>query len=88
MYLHNAAESQLPLIQEKFYTRLATAFEFLERKVQEGKIRHYGMATWVSFRAKAEEKGIHVSLERALDIAKQVAGEHHHFHYVQLPVPG
>lgn len=72
---------------DKFYDRLAKAFEFLETKVQEGKIKHYGMATWVCFRAKPDEKGIHLSLEKVLDIAKQVAGDHHHMNYVQLPVP-
>ena len=52
MYLHNVAEAQLPILKDDFYNRLAIAFEFLEKKVQEGKIKHYGLATWVCFRAK------------------------------------
>jgi len=45
-YLHNAAEQQMSLLgEDKFFNKLAKAFEFLEMKIQLKKIRSYGMAT-------------------------------------------
>ena len=61
-YLHNCAESQLALLgEEKFYTRLAKAFEFLEEKCEQGKIKNYGMATFNCFRRHPEDVRIHLS---------------------------
>jgi len=46
----------MPILgEDKFYDRLAKAFELLEKKVAENKIKQYGLATWVGFRAKPEE---------------------------------
>lgn len=51
-YLHNCVESQLSLVgRATFMERLSKAFEFLEGEVQKGRIRYYGMASWVCFRA-------------------------------------
>lgn len=87
LYLHNAAESQLPLIhEEKFFERLTSSFEFFEKKRSENKIKNYGLATWISFRAPHTEKDLHVSLERVVKIAEQVGGKDHGFKYVQLPI--
>ena len=66
--------------------RLAKAFEFLELKVQEGVIKHYGMATWVCFRALPTEEGLYLSLQEVVELAKRVGGSNHHFNYVQVPV--
>ncbi|CAK80842.1 unnamed protein product (macronuclear) [Paramecium tetraurelia] len=87
LYLHNAAESQLPFLgYEKFYDRVAKAFEQYEKSVQNGKIKRYGMATWVCFRAKPDEDRIHVPLEKIVEIAERVGGKNHHFEYVQMPI--
>jgi aryl-alcohol dehydrogenase-like predicted oxidoreductase len=45
-----------------FFDRLAKAFEFLEQKVQEGKIRDYGLATYSCFRVKPSETKMHLNL--------------------------
>lgn len=77
----------MPLIgAENFYKRLADAFEFYEKKIQEGKIKHYGLATWVSFRAKPDEENLHLSLEKCLEVAKKVAGDNNNLKYIQLPI--
>ena len=56
-YLHNP-ETQLEEISEQeFYLRLTKAFELLEQKVSEGKIRWYGTATWNGYRISHESKG-------------------------------
>lgn len=84
-YLHNI-EAQLPHIQQdKLFDRLAKAFEFCEKKVQDGKIRSYGLATWACFRAKPKESKLHLNLQDIEKIAQKVGGEKHKFKYVQLP---
>lgn len=83
-YVHNP-ESQLPEVSpERFRDRLRDAFAFLERAVQEGKIRYCGVATWNAFRVAPSARDA-MSLEETVHLAKQVAGEQHHFRFVQLP---
>jgi aryl-alcohol dehydrogenase-like predicted oxidoreductase len=83
-YIHNP-ESQLGSVsREEFETRLRAAFEALERGVAEGKIKNYGVATWNGFRVAPTAQGFH-SLERMVEIAREVGGEQHHFHFIQLP---
>lgn len=64
MYLHNAYESWGVHLEddEKFMSKLMQAFEFYEKKIEKKELRHYGMATWLCFRSKQEEKGIHLNL--------------------------
>lgn len=86
-YLHNCAESQLALLgEEKFYTRLAKAFEFLEEKCEQGKIKNYGMATFNCFRSPPEEVGIHLSLQKVHGLAEKVGGKNHRLKFVQVPI--
>jgi aryl-alcohol dehydrogenase-like predicted oxidoreductase len=84
-YLHNP-EVQLGNVSEKvFYDRLEKAFAFLEHAVQEGRIRHYGLATWNGLRLPPGQTK-HISLEKAKMIARSVAESgQDHFRYVQLP---
>jgi aryl-alcohol dehydrogenase-like predicted oxidoreductase len=83
-YVHNP-ETQLGHVpQQTFYERLRRAFEFLEGAVQENRIRWYGAATWSGFRANPADPG-YLSLERFVQTAQQVAGDTHHFRFVQLP---
>jgi aryl-alcohol dehydrogenase-like predicted oxidoreductase len=83
-YIHNP-ESQLGYVSEReFYDRLKLAFERLEQNRAQGKLRHYGVATWNGFRVAADS-GDHHSLVRMVEIAREVAGESHGFHFIQLP---
>src|SRR5678816_493549 len=60
-YIHNP-ESQLGQISEpEFYDRLGLAFERLEENRRQGKLAHYGVATWNGFRTSADS-GNHHSL--------------------------
>jgi aryl-alcohol dehydrogenase-like predicted oxidoreductase len=83
-YLHNP-ESQLAEIDRyTFEARIAKAFEILERNRTEGKINYYGVATWDGFRITPDKENYH-SLERFVNIAKQVGGDDHGFGFIQLP---
>mmetsp|Transcript_32966 Transcript_32966/g.57889 ORF Transcript_32966/g.57889 Transcript_32966/m.57889 type:complete len:236 (+) Transcript_32966:480-1187(+) len=87
LYLHNPAESQLPALDtNEFNKRLRAAFEFLERVRSEGKIRAYGLATWLSLRSPVSESQLHVSLEKTLKLAEEVGGKNHGLEYVQVPI--
>ncbi|KAM3131576.1 hypothetical protein pb186bvf_016360 [Paramecium bursaria] len=87
LYLHNAAESQLPIIgYQAFYDRIKRVFQFFEEQVQLGKIKQYGLATYVCFRASPAEIKIHLNLEKIVKLAEEVAGPNHHFRYVQMPI--
>jgi predicted aldo/keto reductase-like oxidoreductase len=68
----------------EFWQRLRAAFEFLEQSVANGTTRNYGVATWNGFRAEPDAGGYH-SLERMVEIAKEVAGNEHHFRFIQVP---
>ncbi len=84
-YVHNP-ESQLSSVSpEDFWRRLRAAFEFLEQSAAQGKIKNYGVATWNGFRAEPDAREYH-SLARISGIAREVAGDAHHFRFIQLPV--
>jgi len=83
-YLHNP-ETQLGHVSaDAFYERIRSAFAFLETKVADGAIRFYGAATWNGFRCQpGASEGL--SLQRLIEIATEIAGEQHHFRFIQLP---
>jgi len=83
-YVHNPETQLGHVAPETFYERLRRAFEFLEGSAGDNKIRWYGAATWNGFRANPADRG-YLSLERMIATAKEVAGEKHHFRFVQLP---
>ncbi len=84
-YVHNP-ESQLSAVShDEFWRRLRAAFEFLEQSVASGKIKNYGVATWNGFRAEPDSQSYH-SLESMVEIAREIAGDAHHFRFIQLPV--
>ncbi|MGA9997226.1 MAG: aldo/keto reductase [Pyrinomonadaceae bacterium] len=83
-YIHNP-ESQLSAVsREEFETRLRSAFELLEQNIAGDKIKRYGAATWNGFRV-APDKREHLSLERIVEIAREVGGDSHGFRFIQLP---
>jgi aryl-alcohol dehydrogenase-like predicted oxidoreductase len=84
-YVHNP-ESQLAAVSaDQFWTRIRAAFEFLEQSVANGKIKNYGVATWNGFRGEPDTRDYH-SLETMVGIARAIAGDEHHFRFIQLPV--
>jgi aryl-alcohol dehydrogenase-like predicted oxidoreductase len=84
-YLHNP-ETQLEEVSpEEFRNRLRAGFEFLEGAVAAGKVGAYGLATWNGFRQPAGSPALH-ALPDIVAVAREVAGEAHHFGYIQLPV--
>lgn len=83
-YVHNP-ESQLPHVsREQFMQRLRSAFALLEKKIQEGKIRNYGLATWNGFRADQKAPEYH-SLAEIMSAARDAGGESNGFRFIQLP---
>jgi aryl-alcohol dehydrogenase-like predicted oxidoreductase len=83
-YLHNP-ESQLAAVSRPvFRDRLKDAFSMLEGLVKEGMIRYYGLATWNAFRMPEDARD-HIGLFEIADLARAIAGEHHHLRFVQLP---
>ncbi len=85
LYIHNAAESQIPAVgKREFMRRLHEAFSFFEGVRKEGKTMYYGMATWDCFRI-AETEGGHMELEETLEVAREVGGAQNGFKFVQFP---
>jgi aryl-alcohol dehydrogenase-like predicted oxidoreductase len=83
-YLHNPETQLSEVSPEVFRARIREAFLFLESAVASKSIRAYGMATWNSFRDDPKASG-YISLKEMADIARDVAGDDHHFRFVQLP---
>jgi aryl-alcohol dehydrogenase-like predicted oxidoreductase len=84
-YIHNP-ESQLGagVGRTDFRHRLRDAFAALEKAVKTGKLRFYGCATWNGFRLPPTQREA-MSLEDLVAAAREVAGDGHHFRFVQLP---
>lgn len=83
-YLHNPEMQLEEISRDEFYRRLRAAFELLERKVAEGKIGMYGTATWNGYRNRVNAVD-HLELEQLVALAREVAGNNHHFRVIQLP---
>jgi aryl-alcohol dehydrogenase-like predicted oxidoreductase len=83
-YLHNPETQLSEISPADFLKRIREAFVFLESAVSRGQIQYYGMATWNGFR---QEKSARDSMQLAqlVEIAKEIAGEKHHFRFIQLP---
>ncbi|MFA7360256.1 MAG: aldo/keto reductase [Candidatus Kapaibacterium sp.] len=65
-----------------YYNRIKTAFEFLEEKVSEGKIKYYGISS--NTFAESSIMFDFTSLERVYEIAVNIS-DSHHFKIIQLP---
>lgn len=83
-YIHNP-ETQLDEIsREEFTNRIRAAFEFLEQAVTDGRVRLYGTATWNGYRRPPNARD-YLSISEVIEIAREVAGQAHHFRVIQLP---
>lgn len=83
-YLHNPETQQAELSREEFYRRLEAAFALLEKLAAQGRIGSYGIATWSGLRVPPDAVD-YLDLNRMVAIARGLAGEAHHFRFVQMP---
>jgi aryl-alcohol dehydrogenase-like predicted oxidoreductase len=84
-YLHNPGQQLATVASDELRQRLRAAFVAMEECVSRGDIGVYGVATWDELRVPPDSPR-HLSLEGLVDLAKEVAGEGHHFRAVQLPI--
>lgn len=73
---------QLSDAREIYYERIRRAFEFLEEKVKEGKIKYYGISS-NTFPVYSNQYEF-TSLEKIIDIANSIS-EKNYFKVIQLP---
>ena len=83
-YIHNPESQLADVPRDVFRQRLKDAFAALEKLVKAGKLQYYGVATWSAFRV-ADSSRDYMDLFDLAKIANEVAGEHHHFRFIQLP---
>ena len=83
-FVHNPETQLGEISRQDFLKRMLAAFRVLEQKVEQGKIRFYGTATWNGYRENPNGKS-YLSLEELIGLARNVGGEEHHFRALQLP---
>ncbi len=83
-YLHNPEAQLSEIAPEEFLKRVRDAFVFLEAAVARDQIQYYGMATWNGFRQEKSARDA-MQLTEIASIAEEIAGEKHHFRFLQLP---
>ncbi len=83
-YVHNPEMQLTAVDRPTFLGRMRAAFQLLEAAVGEGRIRCYGTATWNGYRQAPSARDF-LSLGELVRIAREIAGDRHHFRVVQLP---
>jgi aryl-alcohol dehydrogenase-like predicted oxidoreductase len=83
-YIHNPEGQLGGIARDEFSRRIYAAFEFMEKCVADGKIRYYGTATWNGYRQPSGSRDL-LSLADLEYTASEVAGDEHHFRFIQLP---
>ncbi len=84
LFLHNP-ETQLGYVaREVVMARIKEAFKLFETLVEEGLIRHYGIAAWNAFLYE-EGHAEYISLKEIVDLAIEAGGPSHHLKYIQSP---
>ena len=83
-YVHNPESELGELDRETFMSRLRETFTALERAAAEGRIGVYGTATWNGYRQDPADAD-YLSLPQLTTLARQIAGDAHHFRVIQLP---
>src|SRR5260370_373057 len=83
-YRHNPETQLSEVSRPDFLERVRDAFIYLESAAAAGKIQFYGMATWNGFRQEATARES-MQLAEFEQLARDIAGETHHFRFVQIP---
>ncbi len=83
-FLHNPEDQLTKFSKDIFYNKLEEVFLFLEKKVNEGKLKFYGLATWNGFRVDRNHTQF-LDLVEIFRIAEKAGGNNHHFRFIQLP---
>lgn len=78
----HVANIPLPEARSEYYRRIRLAFQHLETEVADGRIQYYGISS-NTFPAAARDPEF-TSLARVLEIAQQIAADHH-FRVAQMP---
>ena len=84
-YVHNPEQQLAAVSYDELLTRLRAAFESLEERVERGEIGVYGCATWQGLRVEPGARG-HIALADLVRLAREIAGDAHHFGMIQLPI--
>ena len=69
--------------RNKLYTQIKKAFEYLEKEVQKGRIKHYGISS--NTFTNGNDKYDYVSLEKILSIADEIS-PYNHFDIIEFPM--
>lgn len=83
-FLHNPEVQLSQVPRATFLARLRGAIEAMEEACQAGKVSVWGLATWDGLRLPPSSPE-HLSLEEVMTLAKEIAGEGHHFGAIELP---
>lgn len=83
-YLRNARKNAFEKEESRivYYKRIKEAFEYLEEKVKEGKIKYYGISS--NTFPLSDAMFDFTSLEKVYDLAQEISPDNH-FKYVQMP---
>jgi aryl-alcohol dehydrogenase-like predicted oxidoreductase len=84
-YVHNPEQQLASVTYDELLDRLRAAFTLLEECVERREIGVYGCATWQGVRVEPGARG-HIALADFVQVAREIAGDAHHFRMVQLPI--
>lgn len=84
-YVHNPEQQLAAVTYDELLERLRAVFAFLEECAERREIGVYGCATWQSLRVEPGTRG-HIALADLVQLAREIAGDSHHFRVVQLPI--
>ncbi|WP_330631119.1 aldo/keto reductase [Halocatena halophila] len=87
-YVHNPETQLTTKSTDAVYDQLEATFTRLERRAQNGDIRHYGIASWECFRvppSHASYLSLPVVVDRARRAARAADSTATHFRAIQLP---
>jgi len=86
VYLEDIIETLLPIMdKQKFKYQLAKVFELYEQMIEKGKLKYYGINSWMSLRAMLHEQ-VYYNLGDLIEVAEKVNGGNNHFKFLQIPV--
>ncbi len=84
-YLHNPEQQASTVGRDELMARIRSAFVILEDAASRGEIGVYGCATWNGLRSSPDAPE-HLELEALVGLARDIAGNDHHFRAVQMPI--